>query len=84
MKETIQPAVILRTVWLVLGSNNFWYGVCDNEEEVKNILHQIKHSYGNFGDDESGEMYHPNRPKYVKVVKVENYSSDLGEEIPPF
>ena len=63
------------TRYIVLGSNNFWYGLCDNLKEVAEIKRQIRSEPYEFCDPESD--YRPGPPLEIKVVKVANWEKTV-------
>lgn len=65
--------------YLVIGSNNFWYGACLTKEEAINTAKEAisDDSYTDFGDPESG--FTPEKPSSVYVYKVEKLVAEIEQ-----
>lgn len=63
--------------YLVIGSNNFWYGVCSNKQRAINLAKDLVKDKVNivFGDPESGFI--PEKPYSVYVYKVEKLVAEI-------
>lgn len=71
----------MKKVYNVIGSNNFWFGMCDSLEEAYEVAHNaIKnpHQYG----DEAG--YNPDKPERIYIyesTEVRRFSSDNKDDM---
>lgn len=56
--------------YILLGSNNFWYSVCDNLKEARQLKKEILTDTGNslYGDPESN--YSPEPPNDIYIYEA--------------
>ena len=61
-------------VFLVIGSNNFWYSMCETLKEAKKIRKQIlkyksRYDEGNIGYEDPESGHNPLTPNEVYIYK---------------
>lgn len=47
----------MKKVWLVIGSNNFWYAECESLEDAKETAEQIKAGEGGYEVEKPERVY---------------------------
>jgi len=66
--------------YLILGSNNFWYGICDTKKEVAETIKDIKLDPTDYEDPESG--YQPDAPSELTIYQAQEIDTiELDDEV---
>lgn len=70
-----------KTEYLVIGSDNFWYGICSTKKEALQLVEEVKEAPHKFGDPEHTNSLREDVPEMFYIYKAEEVDRVEGEEL---